>query len=266
MQLTSEWLNTQAAIEGLRDKIRRNPADFKAKLQLAMAYVQQSRITGDHAFFDDAALQLAHEILEKEPKNFDALAIKATVLLSQHHFTEGATLAENIIQTYPDAAFGYGLLCDAYVELGYYEKAMAAADKMNAIRPDLRSYSRIAYLREIFGNLEGAKMAMEMAVNAGVAGLEQTEWCRTQLAKLYELTGETAKAQELYHISLITRPDYPYALAGLARLNTNLDSAVIQLEKAHKMMVDASFSDDLSDVYLIHNQRVKSEQGDKKNH
>ncbi len=42
----SEWLNTKAAIESLLDQLRRHPDDMKAKLQLAMAYVQESRVTG----------------------------------------------------------------------------------------------------------------------------------------------------------------------------------------------------------------------------
>ena len=52
---TSEWLNTKASMEGLIDKIRRNPADLKSKLQLAMLYVQEGRTTGDHAYYDEAS-------------------------------------------------------------------------------------------------------------------------------------------------------------------------------------------------------------------
>jgi hypothetical protein len=45
---------------------------------------------------------------------------------------------------------------------------------MMAIRPDLRSYSRVSYLREIFGDIPGAREAMLMAIQAGYPGQEET--------------------------------------------------------------------------------------------
>jgi tetratricopeptide (TPR) repeat protein len=263
VSLASEWLNTKNAIEGLLDKIRRNPNDLKAKLQLAMAYVQEGRVTGNHAYYDDTALKLIGTVLEKEPQNFDALCVKTTVLLSQHHFTEALKEAGNIVQINPDAAFGYGLMCDAYVELGKYTEAVAAADKMNALRPDLRSYSRIAYLREIHGDYAGAKQAMEMAVKAGVTGLEQTEWCRTQLGKLCEMTGDLEKAENYYKIALEVRPNYAYALAGLGRLSVlkgKNTEGVSLFEQATKTVSDPTFYEAILEAYLLNNQKAKAEE------
>jgi tetratricopeptide (TPR) repeat protein len=250
ISLQSEWLNTKAAIEGLLDRVRRHPDDYKAKIQLAMAYIQESRITGNHAYYDEAALKLINQVLAKEPQHYDGLAAKATVLLSQHHFTDALTTAQEFVKHYPDAAFGYGLLCDAHIELGNYTEGVAAADKMVAIRPDLRSYSRVAYLREIHGDLAGAKKAMEMAVKSGVDGLEQTEWCRTQLGKLYELTGDTAMASQIYEQSIGFRPDYAYALAGLGRmaqLNGQYLEAIDYFKKASAQTIDYAFDDDMTD-------------------
>ena len=267
ISLASEWLNTKEAVEGLLDKIRRNPTDKKPKLQLAMAYVQESRVTGDHAYYDEAALKLVTAVLDKEPQNYEALCIKTTVLLSQHHFTEALQEAENIVKLSPDAAFPYGLLCDAYVELGRYTEAVQAADKMNAIRPDLRSYSRIAYLREIHGDYKGAKEAMQFAVDAGIIGMEQTEWCRTQLGKLCEITGDVTAAENHYKIALEVRPDYAYALAGMGRLASqkgNFTEGVSLFEKAAKNVKDPAFYDEIAEIYLLDNQRVKAEDAAKK--
>lgn len=262
INITHEWLNTEQAIKGLLDKIRRFPNDLKAKNQLAMAYIQEGRITGDHAYYDDAALKLVAQVLEKEPSNYDALCVKATALLSQHHFADALSVAQIANTQNPDLAFPYGLLCDANVELGNYEAAIKATDKMITIRPDLRSYSRIAYLREIYGDYKGAKEAMELAVKSGVAGLEQTEWCRTQLGKLYEMTGDTATAAKHYQMALATRPDYAYSLAGLgrlARLKGSYTEGVVYFEQAIKMMKDPAFYEELSDIYSLQNQRVKSD-------
>jgi tetratricopeptide (TPR) repeat protein len=244
----SEWLNTKAAIESLLDQLRRHPDDIKAKLQLAMAYVQESRVTGNHAYYDEAAFKLVSQVLEKEPTNYDGMAVKTTILLSQHHFADALTAATEFSKLYPDAAFGYGLLTDANLELGNYADAIAACDKMNATRPDLRSYSRAAYLREIHGDYVGAKEVMSLAVKSGVPALEQTEWCRVQLGHLYEKTNELAKAEASYQESLALRPDYAYALAGLGRLamkKGNYTEGSSFFEKAASQTADFDFQEQM---------------------
>jgi tetratricopeptide (TPR) repeat protein len=246
----SEWLNTKAAIENLLDQIRRHPDDKKAKLQLAMAYVQESRVTGNHAYYDEAAFKLVSQVLEKDATNYDAMCVKTTILLSQHHFADALTAANEFVKLYPAAAFGYGLLTDANLELGNYADAIAACDKMNAIRPDLRSYSRAAYLREIHGDYAGAKEAMSMAVKSGVPALEQTEWCRVQLGQLYEKTNDLKKAEELYQQSLALRPDYAYGLAGLGRLamkNGKYTEGASFFEKAASQTSDFAFQESMID-------------------
>jgi tetratricopeptide (TPR) repeat protein len=246
----SEWLNTKAAIENLLDQIRRHPDDNKAKLQLAMAYVQESRVTGNHAYYDEAAFKLVSQVLERDATNYDAMCVKTTILLSQHHFADALTAANEFVKLYPAAAFGYGLLTDANLELGNYADAIAACDKMNAIRPDLRSYSRAAYLREIHGDYAGAKEAMSMAVKSGVPALEQTEWCRVQLGQLYEKTNDLKKAEEFYQQSLALRPDYAYALAGLGRLamkNGRYTEGSSFFEKAASQTSDFAFQESMID-------------------
>lgn len=260
---TTEWLNTKAAIETLQDKLRRNPNDLKSKLGLGMAYIQESRVTGDHAYYDEAALKLVEQVLEKEPANYEAQCLKTTLLLSQHHFADALKLAKNLTINAPDAAYGFGLLCDAQVESGNYTEAVAAADKMNSLRPDLRSYSRISYLREILGDYKGAKQAMEMAVKSGVIGLEQTEWCRTQLGYLYEKTGDYAKADSMYQASLAVRPDYTYALIGEARLkilDKKYDAAINLLNEAKKTSQDFLSDEELIKAYRAAGNEVAVKQ------
>ncbi len=250
VSMQSEWMNTKQAIETLLDQLRRHPEDLKTKMKLAMAYIQESRVTGNHAYYDEAALKLVEQVLEKEPQNYDGLAAKATILLSQHHFADALKAAQEFVNLYPDAAFGYGLLCDANIELGHYTEGVAAADKMVAIRPELRSYSRVAYLREIFGDFKGAKEVMLLATKSGLDGMEQTEWCRTELGKLYEITGDTAMATQHYEQSLALRPDYAYALAGLGRLakiGGRYTEGSNYFKKAAEQTMDYAFYDELTD-------------------
>ena len=61
-------------------------------------------------------------------------------------------VAHKAQQVNPYNAYVYGLLVDGNVEMGNYDTAVAYADKMVGVRPDLTSYSRVSYLREIFGD------------------------------------------------------------------------------------------------------------------
>jgi tetratricopeptide (TPR) repeat protein len=265
--LGAEWLNTKKAIESLLIEIELNPDNLEAKLNLARAYIQESRITGDHAYYDNTTLSLLDDILEVEPKNFDALCCKATVLLSQHHFTEALTTANEAAAINPNNAFVYGLLCDANVELGNYKEAVSMSDKMIGIRPDIRSYARVSYLREIHGDINGAIEACKLALASGYPGLEETEWSRMILAHLYEISGNLDTAQYHYQIALLERPNYPFAEAGLGKIEKikgNYKAAIAHFEKANSNIIEYSFTDELTDLYRLNNEPEKAEASAKK--
>jgi tetratricopeptide (TPR) repeat protein len=260
--LSAEWINAKASIEGLLVKVNDNPKDYKSMLALTQAYIQEGRTTGNHAFYDKAALDLTDKILANDTANFEALCCKATVLLSQHHFMDGLIIAEQAQNINPYSAFIYGLLCDADVELGRYDDAVKMADKMISIRPDLRSYSRVSYLREIYGDMRGSIDAMKLAVSAGYPGLEQTEWARIILAHLYLSIGNLDSAEFEYRTALLDRPDYPFAIAGLgkiAKARGNYKEAITDYEKATTLITEFSFYDELTDLYLLNNEKDKSE-------
>ena len=147
-----------------------------------------------------------------------ASLLKSLIYLSQHHFADGLALAEKAKSINPYNAYVMGLAVDGNVEMGNYDAAVADADKMLSISPDIRSYSRASYLREIYGDYPGAIDAMKMAVEAGAPGDETTEWSRVQLGHLYENIGDILNAKMHYMIALQERPGYAYAFAGLARI------------------------------------------------
>jgi tetratricopeptide (TPR) repeat protein len=193
---------------------------------------------------------------------FDATMAKSIIQASQHHFADALKTANEAVILNPYNAYVYGIVCDANLELGNYPQAIAAADKMVSIRPDIKSYSRVAYLREIHGDYYGAKEAMQMAVNAGYPGMEQTEWCRTQLAQLYEKTGVLDSALALYNMSLTFKPDYAYALAGLGRMaqyNQKYTEAINYFTKAKQSVIDYSFDQSICEVYMMQKDRTAAE-------
>jgi tetratricopeptide (TPR) repeat protein len=235
------------------DKLRVSPADTKSKLALAGLFIEESRAYGNHAYYDEAALYYVNDVLQTDPKNFEASVLKSVLLLSQHRFEEAKTEAEKTKKINPYNAYVYGILTDANVELGLYKEAIENADQMVSIRPDIRSYSRVAYLREIYGDYPGAIEAMQMAVSAGVPGDEATAWTRVQLGKLFENTGRVSESASQYNLTLQERPGYAYALAGIGRLllheNKN-NEALEYFQQADAQVDDIVFKELIAEALL----------------
>jgi tetratricopeptide (TPR) repeat protein len=256
-----DWITAKQQMQSLIAAIETNPKDNNAKQQLAQLFIEESRITNEHAFYDSQCILLLDDVLKTDSLNVDILCNKATVLLSQHHFSEALMVAEKAKKISPYTASVYGLLCDANLELGRYNIAIEMADKMVSVRPDIRSYSRVSYLREIFGDYSGAITAMKLAVSAGYPGLEQTEWSRIILAHLYESVGQLDSASFQYAIALQERPDYAFAIAGLGRIEKakgNYKEAITYYEKASSIITEFSFQDELTDLYRLANQIDKA--------
>lgn len=259
---SEEWQFIKNSVEKLQAAIKQNPADKKSLTALANYMIMEARASGNYAYYDAAAMNYVNTVLAIDANNFEALCLKALIQLSQHHFSEGLATAEAVRKNNPYSAFVYGILVDANVELGNYDSAVAAAEKMMEIRPDLRSYARTSYLREIHGDYEGAVEAMQAAVDAGNAGDESTEWSRVQLGQLYENMGELNKASMQYTLAFNNRPGYPYPLAGLARIataNKEYDKALSLYLQADSAVTDLTFKEDIADTYRLMGNKDKAD-------
>ncbi len=170
-------------------------------------------------------------------------------------------VGEQLEKSYPYNAYIQGVLVDANVELGNYAAALEAADKMISIRPDIRSYSRIAYLREIHGDIPGAIDAMKLAVDAGAPGDENTEWCRYQMGNLYEKIGKIKEAEMLYTIALNNRENYPYGLigmAGIAVTKKDYSKAFSLYQQADTLISNHITKEGIAEVYNLTSETEKA--------
>ena len=265
---SNEWPNVQKNAAGLLNKIRQNENDIKSLNTLAALFLQEARITGNFGYYNKAVLECVNRVLEREPANFEALSFKTTVFLSKHMFTEALIVGKQLQEKFPYNAYVYGMLVDANVELGNYKEAIDAADKMISLRPDIRSYSRIAYLREIHGDIPGAIDAMKLAVSAGAPGDENTEWCRVQVGKLYEQSGKIKEAEMQYNIALGERENFPAAIIGLARIATaqkDYQKALSFYMQADSISADHTIKEGFAEVYSLMNETGKAKEAAEKN-
>ena len=261
-----EWEAIQKMYNDIVANISKNPDDNKLKMKLAALYMNEARITGKASYYSAALTVIQYVAAQPKATNEDVFLAKsyqASVLLSLHQFAEAKKVAEEagLLNTY-DAGV-YGALVDANVELGNYDEAVKMCDKMLSVRPDLRSYSRASYIRQIFGDNAGAIDAMKKAVMASAAGMESTEWARVNLGDLYLNIGKLDTAKWLYEAALHYRPEYAYAemgLAKVARAEKKYDEALLHTKSAIKMLGESSFISFMADIYELKGDKDKAKE------
>jgi tetratricopeptide (TPR) repeat protein len=247
-----EWLKTKEKVAELKAKLAGKPEDVKTRLQLATIFITEQRITGEHHFYYPAIEKILNGILSFDPKNFEATVYKASLKMSQHQFAEAKKLAEEARAINPSNAYIYGILVDANVELGDYKMAIAMSDSMQKIKPSLESYARASYLREIYGDYNGAIEAMKLAVQAGLPSSEPQCWSRNILGDLYYNINKLDDAASAYAENLAMRKSYAPSMAGLAKVEMkrkNYARALALLDSANKIMPQASYDEQKADVY-----------------
>src|SRR5207245_5236794 len=153
------------------------------------------RETGDPAYYSKAE-GLLDGALSSKRDYVSAIVGQASLAMSRHDFAKARRLAERAVSLNRDIVSSYGVLADALVELGEYETAIQTLNTMVRMKPNLSSYSRISYIRELNGHTEGAIEAMTMAVDSGAPDAENTAWCMVQLGNLYLNGCRFAQADE----------------------------------------------------------------------
>jgi tetratricopeptide (TPR) repeat protein len=208
---------TAQRIEGLQAQVRETPSDPDAYAQLGLAYLQQVRETGDPTFYPKAQ-GVFDEALRLDSRNFAATSGLGSLALARHDFREGLALGDRAATIDGGVARNYGVIADAEIELGRYDAAERTLQHYVDVKPELSSYARVSYFRELHGDLPGALAAMRLAVSAGGGTPENVSYVQALVGKLQFDGGNYAAAERAYLAALETDPRFPAALAGLARV------------------------------------------------
>jgi tetratricopeptide (TPR) repeat protein len=211
--------------EGLRQRIsdmerrvREQPHDSGAVVLLADALLRQARATNDGRPANRAG-EVLKAALKENPGQYDALRMLGAINLSQHRFREALEVARRARDLRPNDAWNYGVMGDALIELGDYDKAFETVDTMVTMRPSATAYARVAYGRELRGDLDGAVQAMQMAEQATpVQDLEAQAWYAAQVAELILRMGKLDDADREYRRALFLFPNYPHAMVGRGKV------------------------------------------------
>ncbi len=262
IRLGKEWDFVQNFYSEQKQELSKNSKNYEAALKLSELFIKEARVTGEHGHYYPSALKLLNHILNNHDKEDDlkyrAIITKAGVQLSLHEFQDALTTAKAGLSFKVQNAQLYGVLTDCYVELGEYAKAVETADKMVNIKPDIRSYSRISYLREIHGDVKGAQEALTLAIKSGYPGTEETAWAMLTLGDLYMEYGEIDKAEKIYSEILELRQDYPFAISAkgkVAHEKGQLEKAKQLQKEAMNIIPEVSFYVDLVKVLKEENKK-----------
>ncbi len=206
--------NTGAQVRRLQDEVRRGAP---REAELAAAYLQQARETGDPSFYAraDSVLQRA---LARGPADPAELAEAAALAAGRHDFREAERLVRRARGLVPEALGPYPILIDALVELGRYGDAERTLQRMVDLKPGLAAYARVSYFRELHGDLRGAVEALNRAIAAGGPARENVAYLQSLLGNLELSRGRLDAARRAFTAALAAVPGYPPAAAGRARL------------------------------------------------
>ncbi len=222
--------STTSLVQSLQATLHATPKDEHSWVLLGLAYQQRARETGDPAYYTKSggALDRALSLDPKDPLVFSGLG---SLALSRHRFATALTLGRQARALAPATARNFGVIGDAEIELGRYRLAFRDFDTMDRLRPDLSSYARISYGRELLGHTPRRDQAMKLAIDAATDTREPLAWTHVQLGKLYFNHGRYAarrarvRDRERDLPELRVRPRRARARRGRARPDAARDRA-----------------------------------------
>ena len=209
---------TASTVARLEEQVRLEPRDPSTLTQLGFAYQLRWRETADASYLPRSELALRRAI-RFGTEDADAVLGLGSLALIRHEFREALVYGEQARRLLPGSARPYGVIGDALVELGRYDAAFAAFDRMVSIKPSLASYARVAYARELTGDLAGAASAMRLALEASGGEPEPTAWALVELSKLQLSLGRAGVADREASSALEAFPGYPNARIQLAHVD-----------------------------------------------
>jgi len=207
-----------AATRTLEDRVRAEPSDAGALTELGFAYQLRWRETADASYLPRSEEALTRAMRFGTDDANPVLGLGSLALI-RHEFRAALRYGRRAERLLPGSYRPYGVTGDALVELGRYDEAFAAFDRMISLRPSLASYARVAYARELVGDRRGALAAMQLALTSAAGQPEPTAWAHVELSKLERALGRLGSARRHATAALRSLPGYPSARVELAQVD-----------------------------------------------
>ena len=228
---TVGYVSTVDNIAAARERLTRLPGDWVAWAGLGLAYVQRARITGDPSSYPRAEEALRRSLAVRPDGNAAAHTGLGALAAARHDFTGALREGQTAVAADAFSAAAHGVVFDALVELGRYDEAAAAVQRMVDLRPDTGSYARASYLFELRGAVVPARDAMVLALESA-PNREDVAFAHQHLGQLAYDAGDLVTAQSHVDEGLLAVPEHPPLRALQARIRAargDLTGAVADL-------------------------------------
>ena len=221
-------------IAALQEQLRRVPRNHRAWAELGVAYVQQARTTADPGLYAKAEGAFAESLRLRPDGNDLALTGQASLAAAQHEFARAVELADRALAVNPYDAGALAVKVDGLVELGRYERSRATLERLLQLRPGVDAFTRASYARELRGDVDGARAALERAAQVASAPGDRA-FAQHYLGELAWNEGDLDRAAAGYDAALAADPSYVPSLGGRAKVEAargDVDRAVADYRTA----------------------------------
>ncbi|MGW4799995.1 tetratricopeptide repeat protein, partial [Nonomuraea sp. NPDC004297] len=212
------------SIEVAQNRLRGHPNDAAVWASLGHLYLEQARRTSDSAYHAKAedALRRSLRLPAAGGEPFiDAVIGMGALANARHDFAGAVRWGERARKAAPYRWPLYGVLTDAYLELGRYEQAESTLRRVLNGHPDLTSFVRAARLEQLHGRIHAARRLLSRA--CGIAGdPAEYAFCQWQVGELNWHNGDPDTARSAYAQALAADPGHVPSRAGKARAEAAL--------------------------------------------
>ena len=217
----------EASIVALQGTLRRVPGDHVSWADLAVAYVEQARVTGNATYYGKADEAAARSFDIEPDDNFRALAARAAISAARHDFRDALRSADAALAINPRDLGALAVRVDALNELGRYDEQLQALRTADRLQPSTAIAARYSYAYELRGDLERALDILRRAAASGSRA--DKAYTLTLAADLERKLGRLAAAARDLDVAQQAVPTYLPALVSTARLQVargDLEGAV----------------------------------------
>lgn len=205
------------AIAAAQQRLQRAPSDAATWASLGSAYVEQARVSADPSYYPRAQGAQEKSLALGGESNFAALTGLGALANARHDFAAAADLARRSQAINPAGATSWGVAADAAIQLGDYDRASSAVQRMLDRDPGVASLTRASYDAELHGRTEVARVLLTRALAASYAPPD-VAFCRYYLGQLAFTVGDLDTAQTEFDAGLAAVPTDPTLALGRARL------------------------------------------------
>lgn len=254
---------SEQRIKNAQARVAQNSNDGREYARLGAAYYQRARETGNVDDFElaEQSLSKSLDLVSGDFAADEALESMAEVCMGEHRFADAVTYSQKALSLGSGDVSPFAIIGDAYADMGEYEKAGHAYERLTPRDMVLSPHaahardSRIAYLKFIAGDTPQAISMMKIAVAEGIEARlpsENLAWLYFELGEFNAQNGDVAAADSAYLSALTTHPGDYRALAGLGKLRGNQGryaEAILLYQKAIAVVPMPIFVAELGDLY-----------------